>query len=169
MAGEYPGIQTIILFKYITYIQSHLTALQPHMEKQRQQERERMAEKFSILVWRWISRFKKPKDTKLVDEKGSTLRHISIQLVQLKDKKTLFKAAGERWHYIQGSNHIHVHSQWIFQQKSCKTERSDMAYLKYFKESCKPRILYQDKNCFLKGRRDENFPRQTKIEGVHHH
>lgn len=52
MAGEYPGIQTIILFKYITYIQSHLTALQPHMEKQRQQERERMAEKFSILVWR---------------------------------------------------------------------------------------------------------------------
>jgi len=44
-----------------------------------------------------------------------------------------------------------------------------MAHLKYFKEPCKPRILYQDKNCFLKGRRDENLLRQTKIEGVHHH
>ena len=52
MAGEYTGIQTTVLCKYITYIQSHLTALKPHMEKQRQQERERMAEKFSILVGR---------------------------------------------------------------------------------------------------------------------
>ena len=70
MAGEYTGIQTTVLCKYITYIQSHLTALKPHMEKQRQQERERMAEKFSILVGRWIPRFKKPKTPNWLIKKG---------------------------------------------------------------------------------------------------
>ena len=61
MAGsEYPGIQTIILFKYIAYIQSHLTALQPHLEnKESQREKEWL--KFFDTIWEMNIQIQKAK------------------------------------------------------------------------------------------------------------
>lgn len=61
MAGsEYPGIQTIILFKYIAYIQSHLTALQPHMENKESQREKEWLKTFQYYLGDEIQKAKRP-------------------------------------------------------------------------------------------------------------
>ena len=102
--------------------------------------------------------------------KKSTQRHIIIKLSNVKDKETILKSPRKKWLFTYKVTSIRLLV--ISQQKSFIPEESAMIYSKCLKEkkkkTCNKGALC-DKAVLQKLKLDEDFPRQRKSVGVHHH